>query len=161
MMTNIRKSQMHSIIDLENMRTVYNKTVDYYDFGKIENTFDIRNIINYTNENGTLAIFSMYGIYQIARTFPIDCTNQMNIIMPLFIQNALNVPAFTASLTLFPAILCSCITAPIAGRIYDKHGCKKIVPIGFLLILVFIILLGLTGNVNSLLLIVICETSAK
>lgn len=82
MMTNIRKSQMHSIIDLENMRTVYNKTVDYYDFGKIENTFDIRNIINYTNENGTLAIFSMYGIYQIARTFPIDCTNQMNIIMP-------------------------------------------------------------------------------
>lgn len=77
----------------------------------------------------------------------------MNIIMPLFIQNALNVPAFTASLTLFPAILCSCITAPIAGRIYDKHGCKKIVPIGFLLILVFIILLGLTRNVNSLLLI--------
>ncbi|MCI9110526.1 MAG: MFS transporter [Bacilli bacterium] len=77
----------------------------------------------------------------------------MNIIMPLFIQNALNVPAFTASLTLFPAILCSCITAPIAGRIYDKQGCKNIVPLGFLLIFVFIVLLGLTRNMNSLLLI--------
>lgn len=77
----------------------------------------------------------------------------MNIIMPLFIQNALNVSAFIASLTLFPAILCSCITAPIAGRIYDKQGCKNIVPIGFLLIFVFIMLLGLTRNMNSLLLI--------
>ena len=36
MMTNIRKSEMFSIIDLENMRTVYNKTVDYYDFGTME-----------------------------------------------------------------------------------------------------------------------------
>lgn len=77
----------------------------------------------------------------------------MNIIMPLFIQNALNVPAFTASLTLFPAILCSCITAPIAGRIYDKQGGKNIVPLGFLLIFAFIVLLGLTRNINSLLLI--------
>ena len=82
MMTNIRKSEMHSIIDLENMRTVYNKTIDYYDFGTMENTFDIRGKINYTNAEGSLAIFSMYGAYQIARTFPIDMTNEMNIIMP-------------------------------------------------------------------------------
>ena len=82
MMTNIRKSEMHSIIDLENMRTVYNKTIDYYDFGTMENTFDIRGKINYTNSEGSLAIFSMYGAYQIARTFPIDMTNEMNIIMP-------------------------------------------------------------------------------
>lgn len=77
----------------------------------------------------------------------------MNIIMPLFIQNALNVPAFTASLTLFPAIICSCIIAPIAGKIYDEKGAKQILPFGFLLMFVFIVLLGLTRNINSILLI--------
>lgn len=82
MMTNIRKSEMLSIIDLENMRTVYNKTIDYYDFGTMEHTFDIRGKVNYTSKEGSLAIFSMYGAYQIARTFPIDITNEMNIIMP-------------------------------------------------------------------------------
>ncbi|EKV57665.1 hypothetical protein A966_03695 [Brachyspira hampsonii 30446] len=83
MMTNVRKSEMYSIIDLANMRTVYNKTIDYYDFGNMEHTFDIRDKVNYTNSNGDLAIFSMYGVYQISRTFPIDSTNQMNIIMPM------------------------------------------------------------------------------
>ncbi|MDO6993950.1 hypothetical protein Q5M87_07985 [Brachyspira innocens] len=82
MMTNIRKSEMYSIIDLSNMRTVYNKSIDYHDFGTIENTFDIRDKIDYTNDSGSLAIFSMYGAYQIARTFPIDITNTMNIVMP-------------------------------------------------------------------------------
>ena len=81
-MTNIRKSEMYSIIDLSNMRTVYNKSIDYHDFGTIENTFDIRGKIDYTNDSGSLAIFSMYGAYQIARTFPIDITNTMNIVMP-------------------------------------------------------------------------------
>ena len=82
MMTNIRKSESYSIIDLKNMRTVYNKTISYYDFGTIENTFDIRDKVNYTNAEGSLAIFSMYGAYQIARAFPLDITNEMNIIMP-------------------------------------------------------------------------------
>ncbi|WP_295158833.1 hypothetical protein [uncultured Brachyspira sp.] len=81
-MTNIRKSEMHSKIDLENMRTIYNKTIDYYDFGTMEYTFDIMGKVNYTNTEGSLAIFSMYGIYQIARAFPFESTNKMNIIMP-------------------------------------------------------------------------------
>ncbi len=77
----------------------------------------------------------------------------MNIIMPLYIQNALDVEAFTASLTLFPAIVCSCIISPIAGKIYDKSGAKQILPIGFFLMFIFIALLGLTREANSLLLI--------
>ncbi|MEI0446981.1 hypothetical protein R4J03_07960 [Brachyspira intermedia] len=83
MMTNIRKSEMYSKIDLVNMRTIYNKTIDYYDFGTMEHTFDIRGKVNYTNTSGSLAIFSMYGAYQIARTFPLEATNEMNIIMPM------------------------------------------------------------------------------
>lgn len=77
----------------------------------------------------------------------------MNIIMPLFIQGALHVSAFTASLTLFPAIICSCLVAPIAGRLYDKYGAKTILPVGFILMFVFILLLGLTRNANALVLI--------
>ncbi len=77
----------------------------------------------------------------------------MNIIMPLFIQNTLGVSSLTASLTLFPAIVCSCLTAPIAGKIYDKKGIKQILPLGFTLIIVFVILLAVTREVGSLLLI--------
>lgn len=74
----------------------------------------------------------------------------MNIIMPLYIQGALEVSAFTASLTLFPAIVCSCLLAPIAGKIYDKKGAGGILPFGFSLMFVFILLLGFTRNVGSL-----------
>ena len=77
----------------------------------------------------------------------------MNIIMPLFIQNALHVSAFTASLTLFPAIILSCLIAPLAGKIYDRYGAKQILPLGFILMFIFLILLGLTREVNSLILI--------
>lgn len=81
-LTNIRKSETHSTIDLKNMRTIYAKSIDYYEFGNIEYTFDIRKKVDYTNNAGSLAIFSMYGIYQIARAYPIGSTNQMSIIMP-------------------------------------------------------------------------------
>ncbi len=77
----------------------------------------------------------------------------MNVIMPLFIQNAMGVSSLEASLTLFPSIIVSCILAPIAGKIYDKKGGKFIVPLGYLLVFVFILLLALTINLNSLLLI--------
>lgn len=77
----------------------------------------------------------------------------MNVIMPLFIQNAMGMSSLEASLTLFPSIVVSCILAPIAGKIYDKKGGSLIVPLGYLLVFVFILLLGLTIHLNSLLLI--------
>lgn len=77
----------------------------------------------------------------------------LNIIMPLYIQNALGVSAFAASFTLFPAIILSCAVATLAGRIYDKKGAKNLLPTGFLLMLIFIVLLGLVRNTDSLVLI--------
>ncbi len=77
----------------------------------------------------------------------------MNIIIPLFIQNSLGVKAFMASLVLFPAVMCSCILSPIAGKIYDLKGGKIIFPFGFALMMIFILILGLTRDVHSLLLI--------
>lgn len=64
----------------------------------------------------------------------------MNIIVPTFMQSVLGTPPLLASLTLFPAILCSCIISPIAGRIYDKHGPGILLPLGFACIAVFSVL---------------------
>jgi DHA2 family lincomycin resistance protein-like MFS transporter len=58
----------------------------------------------------------------------------MNIVMPLFMQGTMGMSAFGASMVLFPAILLSCVVSPMAGRIYDKHGAKVLLPLGFLCI---------------------------
>ena len=67
----------------------------------------------------------------------------MNIIVPTFMQSVLGTPPLVASLTLFPAILCSCAASPIAGRIYDKHGPGILLPVGFACIAVFSVLTAL------------------
>lgn len=66
----------------------------------------------------------------------------MNIIVPTFMQSVLGTPPLVASLTLFPAILCSCAVSPLAGRVYDKHGPGFLLPAGFACIAVFSILVG-------------------
>lgn len=67
----------------------------------------------------------------------------MNIIVPTFMQSVLGAPAIVASLTLFPAILCSCVVSPLAGRIYDKQGPGLLLPTGFACIAVFSVLIGI------------------
>ncbi len=67
----------------------------------------------------------------------------MNIIVPTFMQSVLGTEPLIASLTLFPAILCSCAVSPLAGRIYDKHGAAILLPVGFACIAVFSVLVAL------------------
>ncbi|GHV52577.1 lincomycin resistance protein LmrB [Spirochaetia bacterium] len=67
----------------------------------------------------------------------------MNIIIPIFMQSVLGVSSFSASLTLFPAIALCCILSPLAGRIYDKHGARILLPLGFVLIAIFAVALSL------------------
>lgn len=64
----------------------------------------------------------------------------MNIIVPTFMQSVLGTPPLIASLTLFPAILCSCAASPLAGRIYDRRGPGVLLPAGFACIAVFSVL---------------------
>ncbi len=75
----------------------------------------------------------------------------MNIIMPLYMQSALGVSAFAASLALFPAILISGMLSPFIGKYYDKHGIKILLPFGFLLMALFTVLLAVLVNTGSLL----------
>lgn len=67
----------------------------------------------------------------------------MNIIVPTFMQSILGTPALVASLTLFPAILCSCVVSPVAGRVFDKHGPGVLLPLGFACMATFSVLTGI------------------
>ena len=73
----------------------------------------------------------------------------MNILMPLFVQGALGASAFSASITLFPGILISCLLSPIAGRMYDRRGPKVLLPLGCLLMFVFLIVLAFAQGLDS------------
>jgi DHA2 family lincomycin resistance protein-like MFS transporter len=74
----------------------------------------------------------------------------LNIIIPVFLQGSLGASPLEASLTLFPAIVLAAVVAPIAGRVYDKRGVKMLVPVGFALITVFVIILALRISTISL-----------
>jgi DHA2 family lincomycin resistance protein-like MFS transporter len=67
----------------------------------------------------------------------------MNIIIPIYMQSVLGVSSFSASIILFPAIALCCILSPIAGRVYDRHGARILLPLGFAFICVFSVALAL------------------
>jgi DHA2 family lincomycin resistance protein-like MFS transporter len=79
----------------------------------------------------------------------------LNIIIPFFLQGSLGSSPLGASLTLFPAIVLAAVVAPIAGRVYDKRGVKVLVPLGFALITVFVMVLSLCVGTGSLILMAI------
>ena len=66
----------------------------------------------------------------------------LNMIIPLFL-GVKGESTLISSLALFPAILLSCVAAPIAGRAFDKHGVKWLLPIGFMLMTTFIVLISI------------------
>lgn len=74
----------------------------------------------------------------------------MNIVTPMFLQGGWGVSALAASLTLFPAILLSCFFSPLAGRIYDKHGARILLPLGFIFIGLAAAAIGLTHSTGNI-----------
>lgn len=84
-----------------------------------------------------------FAVGVIANMLSLIVIFAMNIIVPTFMQSILGTPALVASLTLFPAILCSCVVSPVAGRVFDKHGPGVLLPLGFACMAVFSVLTGL------------------
>lgn len=70
----------------------------------------------------------------------------MNMVLPVFMQSSLGYTAMSAALTLFPACICSCVLSPIAGKIFDKHGLRVMVPVGLALIAIFTFALSRLGE---------------
>ena len=75
----------------------------------------------------------------------------MNMLLPLLLQNGLNTPPLTAALVLLPSIVISGLTTPVAGMIFDKIGGKKLIPVGYLIICIFMWLLSRIGSSTSIL----------
>ncbi|WP_210604365.1 MFS transporter [Brevibacterium oceani] len=74
----------------------------------------------------------------------------MNVVIPLFLQAARDVPPMGASLTLAPGILLTVALGPVAGRLFDRHGGRWSIPLGFLVMAVFVSLVGLAAGQTSL-----------
>ena len=70
----------------------------------------------------------------------------MNIVLPMFMQSALGFSAFSAALTLLPACILSCILAPVAGRLYDRHGLSVSLPIALVVVTAFTVALSTLGE---------------
>ena len=76
----------------------------------------------------------------------------MNVVIPLFLQSARGLEPLAASLTLAPGILLTVVLGPIAGRLFDRHGGRWSIPLGFLTMAVFVTLVGVAAGFDSILL---------
>lgn len=73
----------------------------------------------------------------------------MNVVIPLFLQGALEMPPLVASLALAPGILLTVGMGPVAGRLFDQHGGRWSIPLGFLIMAVFVTLVGVAAGSSS------------
>jgi MFS family permease len=59
-----------------------------------------------------------------------------SIVVPIFLQNILGKSAFTSGLTLLPGALLMSVMMLVAGRLFDKHGVKKLAIPGIILLII-------------------------
>lgn len=76
----------------------------------------------------------------------------MNAVIPLFLQAAHDIPPLGASLALAPGILLTVVMGPIAGKLFDRHGGRWSMPLGFLVMAVFVTFVGLAAGYDSIVL---------
>lgn len=79
-------------------------------------------------------------------------------IVPLLLENWLNLSGFTAGLFMLPGALLNAIFSPIAGSLYDKHGIKTVGSIGLFLSLIAEVGLVWTHAPISMMLFLIAYT---
>ena len=76
----------------------------------------------------------------------------MNVVIPLFLQAAHGIPPLGASLALAPGILLTVVMGPIAGKLFDRHGGRWSMPLGFLVMAIFVTLVGVAAGYDSIVL---------
>jgi DHA2 family lincomycin resistance protein-like MFS transporter len=60
----------------------------------------------------------------------------MLVILPMYMQMALVIAAFTTGLILLPGSLLNCVLAPTIGRLFDKYDPKAMITPGTILVTV-------------------------
>ncbi|KAB2334573.1 multidrug efflux MFS transporter [Cytobacillus depressus] len=79
----------------------------------------------------------------------------MLVILPMYMQMALLIAAFTTGLILLPGSLLNCILAPTIGRLFDKYGPKAVITPGTILVAVSYAIFTQFGTETSLWMIVL------
>jgi DHA2 family lincomycin resistance protein-like MFS transporter len=77
------------------------------------------------------------------------------VILPMYLQIALVVAAFTTGLVLLPGSLLNCILAPSIGRLFDKYGPRAVITPGTILVAVGYALYSQYGTDTALWMIVV------
>ncbi|WP_342509991.1 DHA2 family efflux MFS transporter permease subunit [Sporosarcina sp. FSL K6-2383] len=79
----------------------------------------------------------------------------MLVILPMYMQMALVIAAFTTGLILLPGSLLNCILAPIIGRLFDKYGPKAVITPGTILVAIGYVMYAQFGTDTALWVIVL------
>jgi MFS transporter, DHA2 family, lincomycin resistance protein len=79
----------------------------------------------------------------------------MLVILPMYMQMALVVAAFTTGLILLPGSLLNCILAPAIGRLFDNYGPRAVITPGTILVAIGYGLYSQFGTDTALWLIVV------
>ena len=84
----------------------------------------------------------------------------MNVVIPIYLQSAKELTPLGASLVLAPGILLTVALGPVAGRIFDRRGGKVMIPVGYLVMAVFSLLVAWAAAGSSVLLIALLYVPA-
>lgn len=79
----------------------------------------------------------------------------MLVVLPMYMQMALLMAAFTTGLILLPGSLLNCILAPMIGRLFDKYGPKAVITPGTILVAIAYVLYAQFGTDTATWLIVV------
>lgn len=79
----------------------------------------------------------------------------MVVILPIYLQSALGVTSFMASLVLLPGSILNSILSLVSGRIYDGHGPKLVISSGLAIMCISMVLLSFLSASTLLTVIVL------
>ncbi|EKF85077.1 MDR family MFS transporter [Methanobacterium formicicum] len=78
----------------------------------------------------------------------------MVVILPIYLQSALGVTSFIASLILLPGSILNSILSLVSGRIYDGHGPKIVISSGLAIMCISMVMLSFL-SVSTLLMVIV------
>ena len=79
----------------------------------------------------------------------------MLVILPMYLQMALVIAAFTTGLILLPGSLLNCVLAPTIGRLFDKYGPKAVITPGTILVAIGYLFYSQFGTETALWMVVV------
>lgn len=99
--------------------------------------------------------YSFFTIGMIICTVNIMIIFGTVIIIPIYLQTALETTAFVASLVMLPGSILNCLLSLLSGHIYDKNGPKIVISSGLAIMCISIIVLAHLSVLTSLIIVLI------